>query len=61
MAYSNCTNGQMRLSGGETSLQGRVELCYNSIWYGVCADNYNIYNKPAVICGALGISHQGTK
>ena len=56
MKYSNCTVGQMRLSGGNT---GRVEICYSNAWFGVCADNYNSYNKPSTVCKALGYSSQG--
>jgi deleted-in-malignant-brain-tumors protein 1 len=55
--YANCTNGQMKISG--TSLKGRVEICYNNVWFGVCPDSYNSYNKPKVICSALGLSPEG--
>ena len=57
--YINCTDGQLRLVGG-TELSGRIEICYNRVWYGVCADNYNTYNKPGTICKGLGFSSQGT-
>jgi deleted-in-malignant-brain-tumors protein 1 len=52
--YSNCSNGQMRLSG--SSLRGRVEICYNNTWFGVCSDLYYTYNNPQVVCSALGYS-----
>ena len=57
--YTNCTDGQLRLVGG-TELSGRIEICYNRVWYGVCADNYYRYNKPAAICKGLGFSSLGT-
>lgn len=58
--YSNCTDGQLRLTGGDTEMDGRVEICYGNVWFGVCSDNYNSYNKPSTICAALGYSSQGT-
>ena len=57
--YANCTNGEMRLSGGSSSMNGRTEICYNNVWFGICADRYNRYNKPSTICGILEYSYQG--
>ena len=56
--YANCTNGEMRLSGGSSLINGRTEICYNNVWFGICADNYNSYNKPTTICGILGYSYK---
>ena len=36
-------------------MEGRVEICYGNVWYGVCADSY-YYNNPNTICKALGYS-----
>ena len=49
----------MRLSGGSSSMNGRTEICYNNVWFGICADDYNSYNKLSTICGAIGYSNQG--
>ena len=49
----------MRLSGGSSSMNGRTEICYNNVWFGICADRYNRYNKPSTICGILEYSYQG--
>ena len=57
--YANCTNGQLRLFGSDTTVKGRVEICYNSVWFGVCSDYYSSYNKPNVVCTSLGYSFQG--
>ena len=57
--YANCTNGEMRLSGGSSSMNGRPEICYNNAWFGICANSYNIYNNLNTICGVLGYSNQG--
>ncbi|XP_019849591.1 PREDICTED: deleted in malignant brain tumors 1 protein-like [Amphimedon queenslandica] len=56
--YANCTDGELRLAGS-TELSGRVEICYNRVWYGICSDNYNKYNIPTTICKGLGYSSQG--
>ena len=56
--YTNCTDGQLRLVGG-TELSGRIEICYNRVWYGVCTDDYNTYYEPGTICKGLGFSSQG--
>ena len=57
--YSNCTNGQVRLSGGDIVMEGRVEICYGNVWFGVCADTYYNYNQQRAVCVALGYSFQG--
>ena len=49
----------MRLSGGSSPMNGRTEICYNNVWFGICADNYNSYNNPNIICGILGYSNKG--
>lgn len=50
--YTNCTTWETRLSG---SLQGRVELCYNNVWYGICGDNSEwYYYTPSAVCEGLG-------
>ena len=59
--YSNCTDGQLRLSGGDTAMDGRVEICYGNVWFGVCADAYYSYSISSTVCGALGYSSQGMK
>ena len=57
--YANCIDGEMRLSGGPSSMNGQTEICYNNVWFRICADDYNSYNKPSTICGVLGYSYQG--
>ena len=57
--YANCTNGEMRLSGGSSLMNGRTEICYNNVWFAICADSYSSYYKVSTICGVLGYSYQG--
>ena len=49
----------MRLSGGSSLMNGRTEICYNNVWFAICADNYNSNNIPSTICGVLGYSYEG--
>ncbi len=49
----NCTNGEVRLAGGATSLEGRVEICYDNQWGTVCDDSWGT-DDANVVCGQLG-------
>ena len=51
-----CTDGSVHLVGGTTPLNGRVEVCYNNQWGGVCSPSrYQWWQAQAtVVCRQLG-------
>ena len=51
----NCTTGEVRLVGGRSPLEGRVEICYYNQWGTVCDDSWSSYDAR-VVCGQLGYS-----
>ena len=53
-----CTNGQLRLVGGNFGNEGRVEICLNNEWGTICDDNWDD-NDANVVCGVLGFANTG--
>ena len=57
--YTGCNEGSVRLVGGITELEGRVEICRNNTWGTICDDGWD--NTDArVVCRQLGLSVAGT-
>jgi deleted-in-malignant-brain-tumors protein 1 len=49
---SVCPQGAIRLQGGATAIEGRVEICNNNIWGTVCDDGWDD-NDAMVACKQL--------
>ena len=56
--FSNCSNGELRLRGGSTPNQGRVEVCINNVWGSVCHYGWGIADGN-VVCKQLGYQRFG--
>ena len=56
---ANCTTGGVRLVGGETELEGRVEVCVNNAWGTVCDSTFSM-DESAIICNQTGLPHTGS-
>ena len=54
-----CNNGAVRLADGLTEFEGRVEICYNNRWGGVCGNSWDA-TEAAVVCRQLGHIYFGT-
>ena len=53
-----CSVGEVRLAGGLTESQGRVEICYNNQWGTICHDSWDT-NAAIVVCRQLGYATVG--
>ena len=53
---SNCSDGELRLSGAALTNQGRLEVCVNGAWGSVC-DSQGVFttDEAKVACRQLGM------
>lgn len=56
--YIGCVDGDIRLIGGSTVLEGRVELCKNNAWGTLCDDGWDHFSAR-IVCRQLGFSVSG--
>jgi len=50
---ATCTEGNIRLVGGDKDSEGHMEVCHNSEWGIVCDNNWNNL-EGIVVCHQLG-------
>lgn len=55
---SNCSDGDLRIVGGYSRNEGRVEVCINKAWGTVCDHGWNS-DDANVVCGQLGFLNNG--
>lgn len=54
----NCTAGSVRLVNGQSTSEGRVELCYEGQWGSICSSSWD-NNDAKVICRQLNYTTVG--
>ena len=53
-----CNDGDLRLEGGSSLREGRVEICYDNVYSTVCDDQWGLLDAQ-VACRNLGFSDAG--
>ena len=57
LSDKSCVEGTVHLVGSDHVSKGRVEYCYNGMWYSVCADGWSATgNEAGVICNTMGFT-----
>ena len=59
--YVKCTDGDIKLIGGQTENQGSVQICYNNAWTYLCSGWWWGTTEANIVCGQLGFSFYGNE
>ena len=52
--FERCVNGDVRLVGGDNTLEGRVQMCFNGVFGFVCDTDGWTQEEADVVCTQLG-------
>ena len=55
-----CENRELRLTGGTTDREGRVEVCMNGRWMAVCKNGWT-EREAGLLCRKMGHSSFGKR
>ena len=60
MDYTDCQDEALRLVGGSTNREGRVEMCIDGRWGAikVCRESNRIPEVVGILCYRLGFSRE---
>ena len=56
---ASCTDGSVRIAGGDSLTYGRIEVCISSSWETVCSDSFWDNTNAGVVCRQLGFFQRG--
>ena len=55
---TGCTEGSVRLVGGQRDTEGTVEVCYDNLWGLIAANDWD-GDDSSVVCSQLGYQRTG--
>ena len=50
---TNCSHGDIKLTGGKSSNEGDVQICVNGAWGYICDWSW-VYSNINIVCRQLG-------